>query len=343
MTYDQLTAFLAVAREGSFTAATAVVHKTQPAISKLVRNLEDELGVELFDRSQYRVRLTDAGRLLHERATSVVESTEALRSFARELAGKVEPIVRLAVEAVTPLAPVVRVLRAVQERYPAVRIELGTERLAGAAAALREDWVDVVIATRVGVEGTPVEVARFASVRIVPVARADHPVAVGSAAGASTGARGSRGVGRASLRARGPRSSASRVPPALLRAHPQIVLRDSALGEASPSLNVLAGGVRWSATDIAAKKELILAGMGWGGLPEHVVAPELASGELVALDVPEFEVETMELLVMRRRDRAHGVVAGVLWEELVRAGEGAANVERAARPRPAARARHRAR
>lgn len=352
MTYDQLTAFLAVAREGSFTAATAVVHKTQPAISKLVRNLEDELGVELFDRSQYRVRLTDAGRLLHERATSVVESTEALRSFARELAGKVEPIVRLAVEAVTPLAPVVRVLRAVQERYPAVRIELGTERLAGAAAALREDRVEVVIATRVGVEGTPVEVARFASVRIVPVARADHPVVVGGAAGASTGAHGSRGsrgsggsgqAARGAPRARGSRSAASRVPPALLRAHPQIVLRDSALGEASPSLNVLAGGVRWSVTDIAAKKELILAGMGWGGLPEHVVAPELASGELVALDVPEFEAETMELLVMRRRDRALGVVAGVLWEELGRAGESEGSVERATRSSAADRARRRGR
>ena len=76
------------------------------------------------------------------------------------------------------------------------------------------------------------------------------------------------------------------------------------------------GGVQWRVTDVAAKKEVILAGMGWGGLPEHVVATELASGTLVALEVPEFEAGVMELYAMRRRDRAHGVVASVLWEEL---------------------------
>src|SRR6266446_5649965 len=138
MTYDQLAAFLAVAGEGTFTAASAALHKSQPALSKLVRNLEDELGLQLFDREQYRATLTDAGRLFHDRAASVIESSEALKTFGKQLAGKIEPIVRLAVEAVTPLAPVMQILRGAQERYPTVRIELTTERLSGAADALRE-------------------------------------------------------------------------------------------------------------------------------------------------------------------------------------------------------------
>jgi len=133
MTYDQLVAFLAVAGEGTFTAASAALHKSQPAVSKLVRNLEDELGVQLFDREQYRATLTDAGRLFHERAASVIESSEALKTFGKQLAGKIEPIVRLAVEAVTPLAPVMQILRGAQERYPTVRIELTTERLSARA------------------------------------------------------------------------------------------------------------------------------------------------------------------------------------------------------------------
>jgi DNA-binding transcriptional LysR family regulator len=57
--------------------------------------------------------------------------------------------------------------------------------------------------------------------------------------------------------------------------------------------------------------------MGWGGLPEHLVASELASGALVALDVPEFEADAMELFAIRRRDRPHGVVAQALWRALV--------------------------
>lgn len=61
--------------------------------------------------------------------------------------------------------------------------------------------------------------------------------------------------------------------------------------------------------------------MGWGGLPEHVVEDELASGALVVLQVPELEADTMELFAMRRRDRPHGVVAQALWEELRRSRE----------------------
>jgi DNA-binding transcriptional LysR family regulator len=293
VTYDQLVAFLAVAGSGAFTAAAAQLHKSQPAVSKLVRNLEQELGVELFDRSRYRATLTDAGRLFRERAAALVEGTEALRSFGAALAGRPEPIVRLAVEAVAPLAPIVDALRAVQERHPSVRLELCGERLAGAAAALGEERADLVVATLLGTGALKVEAARFASVRIVPVARADHPLA----------------------------TCGLPIPPALLRAHAQIVLSDSAAGPDGPSLNVLEGGLRWRVTDVAAKRELILAGMGWGGLPEHVVAGDLAAGALAALRVPEFEADAMELFVLRRRDRPHGVVAGALFEELARHGE----------------------
>lgn len=290
MTYDQLVAFLAVASDGTFTAASDNLHKSQPAVSKLVRNLEGELGVELFDRRKYRATLTDAGRLFYERALAVIETTEALRTFGRDLAGKLEPIVRLAVEAVAPLAPILGILRGLQERYPTVRIELHTERLAGAVEALREERADLAVATRLGAEATRLEAAPYCGVRVVPVVRHDHPLAACGAA----------------------------IPPALLRAHAQVVLRDSAHGDAAPSLNVVEGGLRWSVTDVAAKKEVILAGMGWGGLPEHVAADALATGALVRLRIPEFAVEVMELFALRRRDRPHGVVAQVLWEELVR-------------------------
>src|SRR2546422_8417058 len=138
MTYDQLVAFTSVAAEGTFTGASDALHKSQPAVSKLIRNLEGELGVVLFDRTRYRATLTDAGSVFYERAAAVVESTHALRGFGFALGGKVEAIVRLAVEAVTPLDPIVKILRAAEARFPSVRVELHTERLAGAAEALHD-------------------------------------------------------------------------------------------------------------------------------------------------------------------------------------------------------------
>ncbi|MEW6323173.1 MAG: LysR family transcriptional regulator [Acidobacteriota bacterium] len=64
----ELETFLAVIREGSFSAAARVVHRTQPAVSQIVRRLEGEVGQPLFDRSSRRGVLTDAGRELQRHA-----------------------------------------------------------------------------------------------------------------------------------------------------------------------------------------------------------------------------------------------------------------------------------
>ena len=62
LTLRQLRAFDAVAETGSFTAAAARLHLTQSALSVLVRELEREMGVQLFDRHTRRVLLSEAGR-----------------------------------------------------------------------------------------------------------------------------------------------------------------------------------------------------------------------------------------------------------------------------------------
>lgn len=304
MTHDQLLAFVAVATHGTFSAASSALHKTQPAVSKLVRNLEDELGLVLFDRSAYRPRLTDAGQRFHARALAVVAETEALRSFGLQLAGAPEPVVRLVLEAITPLSVIVPVLQRVQARFPSVRVQLRTERRGGVLEALDDDTADLVVTSPHGTDRRRVSVRPLCKVRIVPVARFDHPLA----------------------------TAPSPVPPELLREHPQVVLRDSGRGEPAVDINVLSGGRHWTVTEVSAKHELIAAGMGWGGLPEHVVAAALRRGELVRLHVREFEIDAIELCTLRRRDRAAGVVAEALWIELGRVR--ASSAEPRSRPAP---------
>ena len=60
--------FLAVAREENITRAAALLHLTQPTLSRQLMQLEEELGVKLFRRSQYRIVLTEDGMLLRRRA-----------------------------------------------------------------------------------------------------------------------------------------------------------------------------------------------------------------------------------------------------------------------------------
>ncbi len=291
MTFDQLVAFLAVVSEGTFSGASQVLHKSQPAVSKLVRNLEEELGIALLDRDAYRPTLTDAGRRFHERAVVVAEDADALLNFGRSLGGHQRSLVRIAIEAIAPLSRVLRVLGRVQRRFPEVRYELSTERMNGAIEALDDGRADLVISgkhARRSFRNRSTEVQRFGTVRVLPVVSAKHPLAAAQAP----------------------------ITPRALRVYPQVVLRESGSQELSSSVNVLEGGLRWTVTDVGAKREVLLQGMGWGGLPEHVIAQDLARGRLVALDIPSFEVRSIELFLLRRQAHAFDEVIQALWEGL---------------------------
>ena len=68
--------FLVAAREENITKAAALLHVTQPTLSRQLMQLEEELGVKLFRRGKYRVSLTEDGMLLRRRAQEIVELAE---------------------------------------------------------------------------------------------------------------------------------------------------------------------------------------------------------------------------------------------------------------------------
>jgi len=72
----QLEAFVTVVREGSFSKAATALYRTQPAVSQIIRRLEDEIGQSLFDRSSRRGVLTDAGQVLLEHAERLMNFKE---------------------------------------------------------------------------------------------------------------------------------------------------------------------------------------------------------------------------------------------------------------------------
>lgn len=84
MNVRQLRFFLQTAEIGSVTGAASFLHITQPALSRQLQQLEEELGVALFQRSDRGVSLTDAGRLLRERATSLLQHFEHVRQEVRD-------------------------------------------------------------------------------------------------------------------------------------------------------------------------------------------------------------------------------------------------------------------
>jgi DNA-binding transcriptional LysR family regulator len=84
----QLRAFLTLADSASFTRAAAACHLSQPAFSALIRGLEEQVGLRLFDRSTRHVVLTPEGAALRPRAQRLLEEFESALEGLRELAAR---------------------------------------------------------------------------------------------------------------------------------------------------------------------------------------------------------------------------------------------------------------
>lgn len=124
MDTELLRAFLAVAASESFSLAAERLHLTQPAISKRVAQLEDRLGVRLFDRIGRRVSLTEAGRRLLPRAQRIVHDIEDTERAIRDLSGTVSGPLNIATSHHIGLHRLPSVLRAFTRRYPKVRLAI---------------------------------------------------------------------------------------------------------------------------------------------------------------------------------------------------------------------------
>lgn len=86
---------VAVAREGSLTRAAEHLFVSQPALTKQIRRLETDLGVRLFDRSKEGMALTEAGRVLVDRAALLLDDWEALVRDTRRTAGRADRVLRV--------------------------------------------------------------------------------------------------------------------------------------------------------------------------------------------------------------------------------------------------------
>lgn len=96
MTFDQLEMLEAVIIHGNYRAASEYLHKSQPSLSVGIKNLEEEFGITLFDRSEYRSQLTDQGKVFYQWAKQCLESFRSLSVVGQEMGSKhVEPSINI--------------------------------------------------------------------------------------------------------------------------------------------------------------------------------------------------------------------------------------------------------
>ena len=124
MDTQNLKAFLLVAETGSFSQAAQKLHLTQPAVSKRVAQLEEQLKASLFDRIGRTVRTTEAGEALLPHARAVQLALQAAEQSVRDLSGEVGGRLRLATSHHIGLHRLPPVLSFFSKAFPAVHIDI---------------------------------------------------------------------------------------------------------------------------------------------------------------------------------------------------------------------------
>jgi DNA-binding transcriptional LysR family regulator len=135
--------FVAVAEELSFTRAAERLHVSQPPLSQQIKQLEEEVQAQLFERSRRWVRLTGAGRLFLDHSREVLEKVERAVLAARRTMGSECDRLSVASTPWTNLTAASRILRCFSEEHREIQIEVQTLHSILQARAVKARTVDV--------------------------------------------------------------------------------------------------------------------------------------------------------------------------------------------------------
>ncbi|GHJ32712.1 LysR family transcriptional regulator [Streptomyces hygroscopicus subsp. sporocinereus] len=291
MDVKQLKAIVTVAEVGSVTRAAELLHLVQPAVTRQIRTLEQELGVPLFERTAQGMRPTGAGAIMVDRARRALGELERARAEVRPAPGAVAGIVTIGLLESTSDLLAEPLVSAIAHHHPGVRLRLMT-----AYSGHLQQWLDdgdLDLTLLYNLDSTPSLSARpLVRERLWAVAPAsaglcvDRPVPFAEVAGHPL------------------------VMPA--SGHALRSLIDAAAVRAGVDLEVVV-----QTNSMRLQKRLVLAGQGWTVLPGLGAAEEVTRGTISAAPLSEPDVWRSIVLAAPRFGRTPPAV-DVVAQELVR-------------------------
>lgn len=290
LSLDQLRVFSRVAEAGSFTRAAEILGRAQSAVSYAIGNLESQLGVELFDRSGYRPRLSRAGASLLRDARDILERSDRLLARAQGLGAGLEEELAIAMDVMFPQEVFVKLAREFQGRYPTVDLRIHTDILGAIPEHLLSGSCSMGITCSLPRLPAGLTGHAMPPIALVPVAAPDYPLSQ---------------IGRAVMDTE-------------LHDHVQLVVTDRSRRTEGRDFGVYSTRT-WRLSDLWTKHQFLREGMGWGFLPAHMARPELEAGRLIRLELAQHAVEeTLPVFLARPTERAVGPAQGWLAERLGR-------------------------
>jgi len=175
---DAVEALDAVVRHGSFAAAAKAMRKAQSAVSYGIKQLEEGLGVALFDRRGHRAVLTDAGQMVLEEGRIILARVKRVESLAARFHEDWEPRVEAVVDGIFPMQPVMAALKRMADDGVPTSIQIKVEFLGGVQDRFEKDGADVML-VKDYVRSQGLVEHPLPDVEVILVAAAGHPLVSG--------------------------------------------------------------------------------------------------------------------------------------------------------------------
>lgn len=265
ITLEALQTLDAIERRQSFAAAAHELHRVPSAVSYTINKLEEDLGVELFDRSRRKAELTAIGRLVLDQGRYILKAADELTALARQAADGWEAELRICIESVLSCDSIYTLIKEFQRIQPKTEIRLTEEVLSGSWDALSDDRCDLVI----GAEGAPPAPGYaqhpLGQVTFEFAVAAGHPLS----------------------------QLPAPLPASAIQDYPVVIVADSSKRLPTRSAGLLDGRSRIYVPTIEHKIIAQCQGLGVGYLPRHRIEQELAAGQLevLTLDAPRPPVD----------------------------------------------------
>ena len=289
MKLDQLRAFIAVVETGSFRSAADSIHKTQPGISAAVKALEEQYGIQLFDRNSYRPTLTTEGHAFFQQSKKLMSQVLQLENLGHDLAQGTEAPLHISLSQMGLDDDCMTRIKAFQNQYPDIALDITTDHLHGIQEKLAKNKCEIAIGPRYGLDDRHafIQLNKISMITVISPSLLSNLNA-----------------------------NDTKIKQQSLYAVPQILVTNTA--ENSPENGhryILPTGKRWYVNDFLAKKAMLLHGLGWARMPKHCIQAELDNGQLIPIEVENFTSHNqLPIFMIRLRHQTQSYQANLFWE-----------------------------
>ena len=171
----KLRAFIYAADYLSFSEAARLLHLTQPTVSHHIKTLEQDFGVELFDRSGHTPNLTEAGRLLLPWAHKLLHQANDIQDMMDSLQQKIVGHLRIACSTTAGKYILPQLASRFSQRYPGIRVSILACMPEYIVPQLLEGEANLAVISSYDLCGNGLECQEFFKDSIILIVPADHP------------------------------------------------------------------------------------------------------------------------------------------------------------------------